>query len=182
MPGDRGWGGPGYRARSDDEEDGRVRRLLLTGLLAVTLALTACGGDDGGDGEDDAAGTTTTTTSADSSTTTTEVPPVDSTFAAEDVTALCEDLEGLADIDPDADPTQAQVDQIRAIAEDAPPGVAEPLEAVAAFGQAVVDEGEGHDDLDAIQTEAVEAATVLIAYGNEACGIDVPLFDTLAGV
>lgn len=162
-----------------------MRRLLLTGLLAVALALalTACGGDDGGD--EDGAASTTTTSPADPSTTTTpattDVPPVDSTFEADDVAALCEELEGLAEIDPDADPTQDQVDRIRSIAEDAPTGVAEPLEAVAAFGQAIVDD-DSHQDTATIQTEAAEAATVLIAYGNEACGIDVPLFNTIAGV
>ena len=100
--------------------------------------------------------------------------------------ALCAALQGLADIDPDADPTQAQVDRLRAIADTAPSGVAEPLLDVATFGQLGVDAGATVDSLPedaaAIQGAAVEAATILIAYGNEACGIDVPLFDTIAGV
>lgn len=162
-----------------------MRRLLLT-VFAGGLALTACGGDDGGDGgtADDRA--TTTSAAADSTTTTTEARPVDTTFAADDVEVLCDDLEGLADIDPDADPTQEQVDRLLAIAETAPPGVAEPLEAVAAFGQLAVDTTADPDALpdnaEEVQTAAVDGATLLIAYGNEACAIDVPLFDTLAGL
>ncbi len=100
-------------------------------------------------------------------------------FAAEDVEALCADLAGLADIDPEADPTQAQVDRLEAIARTAPSGVAGPLRSVAAFGQGVVD---GSDDIEALQEQAVEGAVLLIAYGNEACRIDVPLFDSIAGV
>ena len=129
-----------------------MRRLLLT-LLASGLAVAACGGDDGGE----TAGSdpsTTTTTAPDGSTTTTEPRPVDSTFVPEDV--------------------------------DAPSGVAEPLLDVATFGQLAVDAGATVDSLPedaaAIQGAAVEAATILIAYGNEACGIDVPLFDAIAGV
>ena len=160
-----------------------MRRLLLT-LLASGLAVAACGGDDGG--ETAAADPSTTTTAPDGSTTTTEPRPVDSTFVPEDVDALCAALQGLADIDPDADPTQAQVDRLRAIAGTAPSGVAEPLLDVATFGQLAVDAGATVDSLPedaaAIQGAAVEAATILIAYGNEACGIDVPLFDTIAGV
>jgi len=164
-----------------------VRRLLLT-VLAGALVLAACGGDDGETAEDD--GTTTTTSAPDddttTTTTTTEAPPVDSTFVTEDVETLCDDLEGLADIDPDADPTQEQVDRLRAIADTAPPGVAGPLLDVAAFGQLAVDAGETVDSLPedaaALQAAAVDGATILIAYGNEACGIDVPLFDAIAGV
>lgn len=159
-----------------------MRRLLLT-VLAGGLVVVACGSNDGESTDDEAA---TTTSSADGTTTTTEARPVDSTFVAEDVEALCADLEGLADIDPDADPTQAQVDRLLAVAETAPSGVAEPLEAVAAFGQLAVDAAADPDaladDAEAIQTAAIEGATLLIAYGNEACRIDVPLFDTLAGV
>jgi ABC-type glycerol-3-phosphate transport system substrate-binding protein len=161
-----------------------MRRLLLT-LLASGLAVAACGGDDGRETAESEP-STTTTTAPDGSTTTSEPRPVDSTFAPEDVDALCADLEGLADIDPDADPTQAQVDRLRAIADTAPSGVAEPLLDVATFGQLAVDAGATVDSLPedaaAIQAAAVEAATILIAYGNEACGIDVPLFDTIAGV
>lgn len=159
-----------------------MRRLLLT-LLAGALLLAACGGDDG----ESADGDSTTTSAAGSGvTTTTEALPVDSTFVTEDVEALCADLEGLADIDPDADPTQDQVDRLLAVAETAPPGVAEPLAAVAAFGQLAVDATADPDSVpdnaEELQTGAIEGATLLIAYGNEACDIDVPLFDTLAGV
>jgi ABC-type glycerol-3-phosphate transport system substrate-binding protein len=150
-----------------------VRRLLLT-LLAGALALSACGGDDGESAD---------ATAVDRTTTTTEAPPADTTFEADDVESLCEDLEGLADIDPEADPTQEQVDEILAIAETAPRGVAGPLSAVAAYGQLALDAmAEGASVSEAAQTEATEAATVLVAYGNEACAIDVPLFDVLAGV
>ena len=155
-----------------------MRRLLLT-LFAGTLALSACG-DDGGTAD---GGEATTTSTPAVTTTITEVRPADTTFAADDVEALCADLEGLADIDPDADPTQPQVDRLLAIAETAPSGVAEPLQAVAAFGQLAVDgSGALPDDAEEIQTAAVEGATLLIAYGNEACAIDVPLFDAIAGV
>ena len=160
-----------------------MRRLLLT-VFAGGLALAACGGDDGETTDDGAA--TTTSAATESTTTTTEARPVDTTFVTEDVDALCADLEGLSDIDPDVDPTQAQVDRLLAITEDAPPGVAEPLEAVAAFGQLAVDADADPDsvpdDAEEIQNAAVEGATLLIAYGNEACQIDVPLFDVIAGV
>ena len=160
-----------------------MRRLLLT-VFAGGLALAGCGGDDGETADDGAA--TTTSAATDSTTTTTEARPVDTTFVTEDVDALCADLEGLSDIDPDVDPTQAQVDRLLAITEDAPPGVAEPLEAVAAFGQLAVDADADPDsvpdDAEEIQNAAVEGATLLIAYGNEACQIDVPLFDVIAGV
>jgi hypothetical protein len=157
----------------------RSVRRLLRHLALGTLLLAGCA-DDGSDA--DAGGSSTATTAPTSTTvpvtTTTEARPVDSTFVAEDVDALCADLEGLADIDPDADPTQAAVDRLVAIAEVAPTGVAEPLQEVAAFGQAVVD----GDVEAALQSAAIEAATILIAYGNEACQIDVPLFDAIAGV
>ncbi len=159
-----------------------MRRMLLT-VLVGGLALTACGGDDG-EVADGAA--TTTSATVEGTTTTTEGRPVDSTFVTEDVESLCADLEGLSDIDPDADPTQDQVDRLLAVAATAPPGVAEPLEAVAAFGQLAVDADADPDslphDAEEVQSAAVEGATLLIAYGNEACQIDVPLFDTLAGV
>ncbi len=163
-----------------------MRRLLLT-VFAGGLALAACGGDDGETADDGAATTTSAAVAGtEGTTTTTEARPVDSTFVTEDVGALCADLEGLADIDPDADPTQEQVDRLLAIAETAPPGVAEPLEAVAAFGQLAVDADADPDsvpdDAEEIQNAAVEGATLLIAYGNEACQIDVPLFDVIAGV
>ncbi|HEY8058359.1 MAG TPA: hypothetical protein VID94_06390, partial [Acidimicrobiales bacterium] len=116
-----------------------MRRLLLT-VFVSGLALTACGSDDGNESADADSSTTTTTTGAPSSTTT-EPAPVDSTFVPEDGEALCADLEGLADIDPEADPTQAQVDRLLAIADTAPSGVAVPLRAVAAFGQLSVDAG-----------------------------------------
>ena len=108
-----------YRRSADDDVDLLLRRLLLA-VFAGALALAACGGDDGE--SDDGVDPSTTTTSApdDATTTTTEAPPVDSTFVPEDVEALCADLEGLADIDPDADPTQAQVDRLLAIAEHRP--------------------------------------------------------------
>ena len=159
-----------------------MRRMLLT-VLVGGLALTACGGDDGGVADGAA---TTTSATVEGTTTTTEARPVDSTFVTEDVESLCADLEGLSDIDPDADPTQDQVDRLLAVAATAPPGVAEPLEAVAAFGQLAVDADADPDslphDAEEVQSAAVEGATLLIAYGNEACQIDVPLFDTLAGV
>jgi ABC-type glycerol-3-phosphate transport system substrate-binding protein len=162
-----------------------VRRLLLT-VLVAGLALAGCGGDDGGETADPDPSTTTTSAAGETTTTTTTPRPVDTTFATEDVEAVCADLEGLSDIDPDADPSQAQVDRLMAIAETAPPGVADPLRDVAAFGQLAVDAGPTFDslpdDAEAIQAAAIEGATLLIAYGNEACAIDVALFDTIAGV
>ena len=159
-----------------------MRRLLLP-VFAGGLALTACAGDD-----TEAADEEVTTTSAveETTTTTTEARPVDSTFVTDDVEGLCADLDGLSDIDPGDDPTQAQVDRLLAIAETAPPGVAGPLEAVAAVGQLAVDASADPDavpdNAEEIQNAAVEGATLLIAYGNEACAIDVPLFDAIAGV
>jgi hypothetical protein len=145
-------------------------------VLAGALALAGCAGDDPG-----AAGerTTTTTTSVPSATTTTtEAVPVDTTFLTEDIDALCDELAGLAEIDPEADPTQPDVDRLEDIASRAPVGVADRLRAVAAFGQSVVDGAASAE----LQAAAVDAVIVLIAYGNEACGIDVPLFDAIAGV
>ena len=108
----------------------------------------------------------------------TSVALVDDTFAADDVEALCADLGGLADIDPSQDPTQADVDRLRAIATTAPQGVAEPLGVVAAYGQSIVDGGDG----EATRADALDAVTILIAYGNEVCDINVPLFNSIAGV
>jgi hypothetical protein len=149
-------------------------RPLISVLAAGAIAFTGCAGDDSGD----ASGEPSTTTSAPATTTTTEAIPVDTTFVSEDVDALCGELEGLADIDPEVDPTQADVDRMEDIATRAPVGVAERLRAVADFGQSVVD-GRPSTEL---QAEAVDAVIVLIAYGNEACGIDVPIFDAIAGV
>jgi len=143
-------------------------------LLLVGLALAAGCADDGGSAEGAGAPTTSTVV-----TTTTEVVPLDTTFVTEDVDALCDRLEGLRDIDPAADPTQADVDRLRAIATTAPPGVGDRLVVIADYGQQVVD---GERDVEGEHTDAAEAATVLIAYGNEACAIDVPLFDAIAGV
>jgi hypothetical protein len=136
--------------------------------LAALLLVAGC--------SDDGETSTTSATSNAGPTTTLEI--LDE-FTADDVAALCADLEGLGDIDPDGDPTQTQVDRLLAIAETAPDGVAGPLRAVAAYGQAVVD---GEEDLDDLRGDAVDGATLLIAYGNEACQIDVPLFDSIAGV
>lgn len=144
-----------------------VRPLLL---LLTVLALAGCA--------DDSSTAATTTAPASTTTTTTEVLPLDTTFIAADVEQLCADLGGLADIDPDVAATQQDVDRLRAIARTAPPGVAEPLRVVADFGQTIVDGAEPEE----LPTDVVEAAVILIAYGNEACDIDVPLFDTLAGV
>ena len=146
-------------------------------VLSASLTLAACG--------DHGSSTAPTTTSAPTEVTTTAGPVTsttrvigDDTFVADDVIALCADLGGLADIDPRQDPTQADVDRLRTIATTAPEGVALPLGDVAAYGQAIVDGGSG----EATRPAAVEAVTILIAYGNEVCDIDVPLFDTIAGV
>ena len=156
-----------------------MRRLLLTALAGGVL-LGGCAGDDAADTT--TASATTAPPAGDAATTTsTEPAPADTTFATDDVDALCADLESLAGIDPDAAPDQTQVDRLLAIAQQAPSGVAEPLRAVATFGQAVVDDRSEQDGA-AVREAAVEGATILIAYGNEACGIDVPLFDTIAGV
>jgi hypothetical protein len=152
------------------------RRLLL--LLAAGALLAGCADDAGEASTDEGPASTTSPT-----TTTTEPVPVDTTFLADDVERLCDDLEGLRDIDPDADPRQGDVDRLRAIAETAPPGVAEPLLEIADFGQAVIDSGgEPPPDAEELRTQAADAATLLIAYGNEACDIDVPLFNSIAGV
>ena len=151
-----------------------VRRLLILLPFAVALGV-ACSDDGGADAE---AGSVSTTSTSAPATTTTEAGPVDSTFVAEDQVALCADLDGLGDIDPDIDPTQENVGRLLTIAASAPTGVAEPLRELASFGQAVVDGTVTTEQ----QTAAVEAATILIAYGNEACRIDVPLFDAIAGV
>ena len=145
-----------------------MRRLLP--LVLTALVALGCSDD---------AGESASSTTAPSTTTTTTPEPVPhlTTFVAEDVEALCADLRGLADIDPDADPTPADVDRLQTIAASAPPGVAEPLQTIADFAQSLLD-GEQPEDEGAV----VESAVILISYGNEACDIDVPLFDTLAGV
>jgi hypothetical protein len=148
-----------------------MRGVLVT-VLAAVVVLAGCSDDEGAA----SAGTTP-------STTTTPVPGStvvihDDTFVADDVDTLCADLAGLADIDPDLDPTQPDVDRLRAIAETAPDGVAERLLDVAAYGQAIVDGGDGEDTRPA----AVDGVVILIAYGNEVCDINVPLFNSIAGV
>jgi hypothetical protein len=144
-----------------------VRRLLPLALIA--LAALGC--------RDDATDSASPSTVVTTTTTTPEPIPQPTNFVTEDLEALCADLGGLADIDPDADPTPADVRRLQAIARTAPPGVAEPLHTVADFAQSLLD-GEEPEDEGAV----VEAAVILISYGNEACEIDVPLFDTLAGV
>ena len=150
---------------------GSVRRLVrrILPLALVALAALAC--------SDDAEDAGSTTIARPTTTTAPEPVPRLTTFLAEDQEALCADLEGLADIDPDAEPTPADIRRLEAIAATAPPGVAEPLQTVADFARALVD---GEDPAD--EGAVVEAAVILISYGNEACAIDVPLFDTLAGV
>jgi hypothetical protein len=145
-----------------------VRRFLVLALVAVaTIGCT-----------DDTGESASTTTAPSTTTTTTPEPiPQPTNFVTEDLEALCADLGGLADIDPDADPTPADIRRLRAIAASAPPGVAEPLLTIADFAQSLLD-GEEPADEGAV----VESAVILISYGNEACDIDVPLFDTLAGV
>ena len=140
-----------------------VRRLLLP--LVAAVALVGCSGSEG---SGDAAPASTSTTPV-------AVEPI---FEADDVEALCDDLGGLVDIDPAQDPTQADVDRLRAIATTAPEGVARPLDQVADYGQAIVDGGNGNR----ARADAVDGVTILIAYGNEVCGIDVPLFNSIAGV
>jgi ABC-type enterochelin transport system substrate-binding protein len=154
-----------------------VHRLLLI-LAATTLALSACGGDDDSASEDTAADTTeaTDTTTADTTADT-----------AEDTTGLCAELEALADIDPEALPTQADVDRVTAAAESAPPEIADALTTVAAYGQLIADEGP--EALDAETIAALEAQTdgpaveeasqTLVAFTTDECGIDVPLFASL---
>lgn len=152
-----------------------MRRLAL--LLVALAVVAGCSADDDGPG-----GTTTTATAPATSipTTSPTLPPeVADDFEADDVGALCADLEALADIDPDVDPTQAQVDRLREVAETAPSGVAEPLATVADFGQAIVD---GDPDGPAMEEAAAGAALLIVAYGNDACGgIVVPLFNRLSG-
>jgi hypothetical protein len=143
-----------------------VRRLLP--LLVAALAALGCGDD---------ATESTSTTAGPSTTTTSEPVPQPTTFVATDVEALCADLGELADIDPAAEPRPSDIRRLHVIAASAPPGVAEPLRTVAGFAQSVLD---GEDPAD--ENAVIEAAVILIAYGNEACDIDVPLFDTLAGV
>jgi hypothetical protein len=159
-----------------------VRR-LLPALLALGFAASGCA--DGGSESSGATATSadTTSTSATATTATTEAVPVDTTFVAEDVEALCAALEGLGDIDPAELPSQADVDRLRAVADGAPPGVAQPLAAIADFSQLALDRAGGTTpELERARADALEAAVVLIAYGNEACDIDVPLFDAIAGV
>ena len=92
-----------------------MRRLLLP--LVAAVAVVGCSADDTGH-----AAPASTTTSAPAPSSSVIVP--DDTFEADDVEALCDDLGGLVDIDPTADPTQADVDRLRAIATTAPEGVA----------------------------------------------------------
>ena len=143
-----------------------MRRLLP--LLLTALAALGCSDD---------AQESSSTTAAPTTSTTTEPVPQPTTFVAEDVEALCADLGELADIDPSAEPRRADIRRLQVIAASAPPGVAEPLRTVAGFAQSLLDGVEPSNE-DAV----IEAAVILIAYGNEACDIDVPLFDTLAGV
>jgi hypothetical protein len=151
---------------------GSVRRLVRRLLPLALAALAAIGCTD------DAGESASTTTEPTTTTTTTPEPiPQPTNFVTEDLDALCAALGGLADIDPDADPTAADVQRLRDIAASAPPGVAEPLHTIADFAQSLLDGEEPADE-----GTVVESAVILISYGNEACDIDVPLFDTLAGV
>jgi hypothetical protein len=136
-----------------------------------TAALVVGCGDDGGP-----AATVTTRPPV----TTSDPLPlrVAESFDADDVEARCAALEGLADIDPDADPTASDVERLRAVAELAPPAVADPLLTVADYGRAVV---AGEEDTSEAETAAAEASLVLVAYGLDACGLQVPLFDRLSG-
>lgn len=147
-----------------------MRRLLPLLLLWLVIGAVGCG-DDGG--------TAAPTTTRPPSTTSDTLPVrVAESFDAEDVDALCAALGDLATIDPDADPTQPDVDRLRAVAELAPPAVEVPLLTVARYGQAVVD---GDADTAEAERDAADASLLLVAYGLDACGLQVPLFDRLSG-
>ncbi len=148
-------------------------RRLLPLLLLSGLAALAVGCDDGGGGR------AAPTTPRPPATTSDTLPiRVAESFDADDVEVLCAALGDLAAIDPDADPTQADVDRLRDVAELAPPAVEVPLLTVARYGQAVVD---GDADTAEAEGDAASASLVLVAYGLDACGLQVPLFDRLSG-
>lgn len=157
-----------------------MRRSLIALSLAVLL-LAGCGGDDSPSDEatDD---TTTETTGATEDTATDETTDE----AGGDTEALCAELEALSDIDPEALPTQADVDRVTAAAESAPPEIAEALTVVAGVGQLIADEDietltpEQLAELEA-QTSGPEitaAGETLVAYTADECGFDVPLFSS----
>lgn len=160
-------------------------RPLLLALPISALLLVGCGGDDGDAASDTADATETT------SVTETTIAP-DETVAGDsgDTGDICAQLADLADIDPDALPTQADIDRVQAAAESAPAEIQGDLATVATIGRLIADSApEALNDIDALAEleaamtapEVTAAAATLVAYSTDECGVDVPLFSSLTG-
>lgn len=162
-------------------------RTFLLALPLSALLLAGCGADDGDTASD-------VTTAATETTPTDTTAPAETTVPSEDTVAddgpsedVCTQLAGLADIDPEALPTQADIDRVTAVAEAAPPEIQEDLTTLADIGQliadtseAALDDPEAFDELTAATTspEVTAAGEALVAYSADQCGIDVPLFSS----
>jgi hypothetical protein len=151
-----------------------VRRSLVL-LPLAGLFLFGCGDDGGDDAGDDAQNAETEETTG-----------ADEGADAEDT---CAQIEAVAEIDPAAQPTQEDVDLVRSAAEGAPDEVADALNVVADIGQAIADLGpeeledpSAFPDLEAIASaeEQAEAGEALVAFADEECGLEVPLFADFA--
>ena len=152
-----------------------MRRLVAVLGIAVMVAAGCSDDDDGGGG-----GSTSTAEDAEATTTT----------AAEegDAEAFCDALEPVQDIDPDVLPTEEDVDNLEAAADEAPDeDLSEATGVIADLASQLV--GLDVDDSDALQEaqeaaldeEVVDAANELSTFSEEECGSEVPIFTSLAG-
>lgn len=149
-------------------------RSFLLALTLSALLLAGCGGDDGDTASSDTTAPVETTL------------PTDDTIVDETGTEdICAQLTDLTDIDPAELPTQADIDQLTAVAETAPPEIQAAVITLADIGQLIADTGEAAlNDPDAFaeieaattSPEVTAAGETLVVYSADECDLEVPLF------
>jgi hypothetical protein len=149
-----------------------LRRLLFS-VVAMAVIVTSCGddgessssdtgqleqadgnGDQGGDGNGESGGGSGPV-------------EVDEMF--------CDALQDLSEIDPDAIPTESDVEMLEAAVDAAPEGIRDALDLLASTAAAFLDPASA-DVPDVTEEELVEAAATL-NQAAEACRVEIPLFE-----